>query len=423
LRDFKVFEDQEFHLQPGTTSIVGPNGSGKTTVLEAIEFALFKQVTRKEKTIRQVEDLIRHGRKKAVLKLTFLAPVNRREYRVERIIHPKKTSADLYLVGEKDPIESGPKRVDAEIVSLLGMDRHAFAALTYVRQGEIDLLSRLPPKDRRENLYDMMGLGVYNKKSSQVQAKLREIKKDIKRIEDTRDRLVDVKKILPSQEDIDSSFDALDQAKSQLDDASVLRPLETVLKKIKDSKVAVESELESPDLTSKKEDLQVDTEMATRLRQLLSSIPEVAEEQLRPHVREEARQIFLRIFGDKYSDFVIDDGYSISLYDLQGNRVALTAASGGEDVCVNFALRVAVNTALQKHSIAGPPPGLIILDEPGAGLDTERRRWLPEAVAGLDIVDQVLIITHMEELKEAADRVISLTPQGKGRQPLVEVSE
>ncbi len=423
MRDFKVFEDQEFRFQPGTTSIVGPNGSGKTTILEAIEFALFRQVTRKEKTIKQVEDLIRHGRKKAVLKLTFLAPVNRREYRVERIIHPKQTSADLFVVGEKEPIESGPKRVDAEIVSLLGMDRHAFAALTYVRQGEIDLLSRLSPKDRRESLHEMLGLGIYNKKSSQVHAKLREMKKDINRIEETRNRLEDIKKSLPSQDDIDSSFDALEMAKNQLGDASMLKPLETVLMKVRDSKITVESELESPDLTSYKEDLLTDTEMATRLRQLLNSIPEVAEEQLRPHVREEARQIFLRIFGDRYSDFVIDDGYSISLYDLRGNRVALTGASGGEDVCVNFALRVAVNTALQKHSIAGPPPGLIILDEPGAGLDTERRRWLPEAVSGLDIVDQVIVVTHMQELREAADRVISLTPQGRGRQPLVEVSE
>ncbi|MHA2118701.1 MAG: hypothetical protein ACW98J_07265 [Candidatus Thorarchaeota archaeon] len=29
--------------------------------------------------------------------------------------------------------------------------------------------------------------------------------------------------------------------------------------------------------------------------------------------------------------------------------------------------------------------------------------------------EQVIAVTHMEELKESADRVISLTPQGKGR--------
>ena len=90
---------------------------------------------------------------------------------------------------------------------------------------------------------------------------------------------------------------------------------------------------------------------------------------------------------------------------------------------MNFALRVAVNTALQKHSLAGPPPGLIILDEPGAGLDSQRRRWLPEAIAGLKSVNQVIVVTHMDELRESTDYVINLIPQGKGRQPTVVVDE
>ncbi|NHJ13836.1 MAG: ATP-binding cassette domain-containing protein [Candidatus Thorarchaeota archaeon] len=423
LQDFKLFKDQQFKFATGTTAIVGPNGSGKTTILEAIEFALFKQVTRKEKTIKQVEDLIRHGQKKAKVELTFKAPVNRREYKVERTIHPKKTGADLYLAGERDPFESGPNRVDSEIISLLGMDRNAFAALTYVRQGEIDLLSRLSPKDRRENLYDMMGLGVYGKKNARVQSELRQIKKEIGGISDSKDRLEEVRATLPSEEEIERSLQALELVKVHIEDQSILDPLKLLLEKVKSSRKAVQLRLTSPDFAERKEELESTTEIASRLRSLLASIPEIAEEQLRPHVREEARSIFLRIFGDRYSDFIIDDGYDVSLYDLRGNKVALQAASGGEDVCVNFSLRVAVNAALQKHSISGPPPGLIILDEPGAGLDAERRRWLPDAVAGLDIVDQVIVVTHMEELKEAANTVVSLIPQGKGRQPVVEISE
>jgi DNA repair exonuclease SbcCD ATPase subunit len=60
------------------------------------------------------------------------------------------------------------------------------------------------------------------------------------------------------------------------------------------------------------------------------------------------------------------------------------------------------------------------LDEPGAGLDEQRRRWLPEAISRLDVVKQVIVVTHMDELKGATDHIISLVPQGKGRQPLVE---
>lgn len=423
LKDFKVFHDQTFDLMSGTTSIVGPNGSGKTSILEAIEFALFRQITRKEKTIRGVEELIRHSRKKATIELEFIAPKNRRKYRVVRVINPKRTSADLYLEKQKEPVESGAKRVDAEIGSLLGMDRHAFAALTYVRQGEIDLLSRLSPKDRQENLYDMMGLGVYSKTESKVQTRLREMKKEIKSIDASRIRLNEIQERLPTSSEVDSAFESLNDLRASAGDEERIKPLETLLVKVKESVAKVEEELASPELTDRKDALEEDTGVANRLKQLLSSIPGVAEEQLRPHIRHEARAIFLRIFGDRYSDFVIDDGYEVTLYNLHGNRVSLRAASGGEDVCVNFALRVAVNTALQKHSIAGPPPGVIILDEPGAGLDAQRRRWLPEAVQGLDSVEQVIVVTHMEELKESADRVISLTPQGKGRQPLVEVSE
>ena len=53
IKDFKVFHDQEFEFKSGTTAIIGPNGSGKTTILEAIEFALFRSVTRKEKALKK----------------------------------------------------------------------------------------------------------------------------------------------------------------------------------------------------------------------------------------------------------------------------------------------------------------------------------------------------------------------------------
>ncbi|RLI57365.1 MAG: hypothetical protein DRO87_07070, partial [Candidatus Thorarchaeota archaeon] len=74
-----------------------------------------------------------------------------------------------------------------------------------------------------------------------------------------------------------------------------------------------------------------------------------------------------------------------------------------------------------RRCSSSPAPGLIILDEPGAGLDEQRRRWLPDAIKNLDVVEQVIVVTHMEELRGATDHVITLTPQGKGRQPIVEM--
>ena len=78
---------------------------------------------------------------------------------------------------------------------------------------------------------------------------------------------------------------------------------------------------------------------------------------------------------------------------------------------------------VKKDKALNEANGLIILDEPGAGLDSQRRRWLPEAISGLKSINQVIVVTHMEELKESTERVISLIPQGKGRQPKLEYIE
>lgn len=425
LRNFKVYKDQEFILHPGSTAIVGPNGSGKTSILEAIEFGFFRRVTRKEKKVPSLEDLINHRGKKAIVELDFTAPINRRKYTVIRQIHPGKksaeTTADLFLKGERKPEVSGPSSVDEQIVELLGMDRHAFSALTYVRQGEIDRLSRLSPRERRADLYSVMGLGIYDKHSSKIGKDMKQTKKEIGILTETKERLEAISEHLPSKKEVDKAFTALSKIAEASGESSEIKSIKKLIEKIQASIETIEIQLASSEISEKPEELKRESEIAKHLRTLLETIPDVAENQLRPHIRTEARQLFREIFGDRYSDLVIDDDYEISLYDLQGNKVSLMAASGGEDVCVNFSLRVAVNTALQKHSVSGPPPGLLILDEPGSGLDEQRRRWLPEAIAGLDSINQVIVVTHMQELKGSTEHIISLVPQGKGRQPLVEL--
>jgi DNA repair exonuclease SbcCD ATPase subunit len=423
MRDFKVFHDQEFEFNPGTTAIVGPNGSGKTAILEAIEFALFRSVTRKEKAEKSFKPLIRHNQKNAKIQLDFVAPVNRREYRVVRTIHQKGSDADLFLGKKREPEASEPERVDKEIVKLLGMTKHAFSALTYVRQGEIFKLSRDTPAKRRSGMYSMMGLDIYDKQKKKIHKEVKNLEDEIENIELAKERLENIREYLPGREELDSALAAIEVIERDIGSRDELNQFRAIVDKVSHSLNVVYEELSSHKLSKRPKEIEEETDVAEHLKSLLDTIPQVAENQLRPHIRTEARAIFREIFGDRYDDLVIDDNFEISLYDLQGNRVPLKSASGGEDVCVNFALRVAVNTALQKFSTSTTPPGLIILDEPGSGLDEQRRRWLPEAIAGLEVVDQVIVVTHMEELKGSTNHIISLTPQGKGRQPLVEVDE
>ncbi len=423
LIDFKVFANQEFRFSEGITAIVGPNGSGKTSILEAIEFALFKQVTRKEKTVEHLNDLIRHGVNKATVELEFISPVNGKSYTVVRKINAAggsaTTEAELRLTDQRDPYVTGPERVTKEVIELLGVDRDTFAALTYVRQGEIDELSTKAPRERKKYLYDMMGLGIYQKAVNKVQKVIKDGEREVKNVRDSIKHLRDIREHLPDAAELDLANRTLEEARVVIGTRLDLRPLTTVMAKITELTKGLDKQIASLDDKVSDYALQRRLSVAERLQEVLELIPGVAEEQLHPMVREEARSIFLSIFGDRYSDLTIDDNYNVVLYNIQGHRIPLMEASGGEDVCVNFSLRVAVNATLQRESAKGHAPGLLILDEPGAGLDSARRRWLPEAISGLHNIKQVIVVTHMEELRDAAEHVILLTPQGGSRQPRV----
>ncbi|NBO65150.1 MAG: SMC family ATPase, partial [Acidobacteria bacterium] len=78
LRNIKNHTDSTYTFQPGVVSICGPNGSGKTTILEAIAWALFDHLEYKR------EDFVRRGAKKGQVTVGFVSDVDEREYLVTR---------------------------------------------------------------------------------------------------------------------------------------------------------------------------------------------------------------------------------------------------------------------------------------------------------------------------------------------------
>ena len=56
LNNFKSHEHSVISFDKGISVIVGENGAGKSTILEAISFALFKQHTGKK-----IDDLVRNN--------------------------------------------------------------------------------------------------------------------------------------------------------------------------------------------------------------------------------------------------------------------------------------------------------------------------------------------------------------------------
>lgn len=129
------------------------------------------------------------------------------------------------------------------------------------------------------------------------------------------------------------------------------------------------------------------TELNTRLRPMLASI---------------ATEFLSTLTNGRYTELEIDEEYRFTVID-EGLRK--TVISGGEEDIVNLSLRLALARLITER--AGQPLSLLILDEVFASLDTERRQNVMELLNNLrNWFDQILVISHFEEINEAADRCL-----------------
>ena len=78
LENVKSYARATVEFSPGTNAIVGPNGSGKTTILEAIGFAFFDHLPYSQ------PDFVRAGQRTASVAVDFLSDYDERAYRVIR---------------------------------------------------------------------------------------------------------------------------------------------------------------------------------------------------------------------------------------------------------------------------------------------------------------------------------------------------
>ena len=154
LKNFKSHADTTLDFNPGISLIVGENGAGKSSIFEAISFALFKSYTTKS-----INDLVRSNKNtgdkiQMVVKLSFVS--NGTEYMVERTItltkSGSKPTSNLYKIvdGEEEIYVSGNKEVDKEIEVILSMDSSTFLNAIHIRQGEIaELIDKTPAKRKK----------------------------------------------------------------------------------------------------------------------------------------------------------------------------------------------------------------------------------------------------------------------------------
>ena len=104
----------------------------------------------------------------------------------------------------------------------------------------------------------------------------------------------------------------------------------------------------------------------------------------------------------------------IKISDELGTR-SYALYSGGESFRVNFAIRIALSKLLARR--AGARLQTLVIDEGFGTQDAQGRERLVEAINSIkDDFERILVITHIEELKDAFPVRIDVVKTARGSQ-------
>ena len=145
-----------------------------------------------------------------------------------------------------------------------------------------------------------------------------------------------------------------------------------------------------------------DLALHQELDRALTDLRTDLNQSLRPELSELA-SIFVRdLTNGRYTDLELDESYVATLVDDGDPKQVI---SGGEEDIANLALRLAISQMIADR--AGQPLSLLILDEIFGSLDEERRLSVLDLLRSLaDRFPQVILITHIDAVRDGFDRVI-----------------
>ena len=152
--------------------IAGPTGAGKTTIVDAICYALYGKVPRGTR----VSDLIARDATEMSVQLEFESGARR--YRVHRAYNVSRTTNkkgeekvtpalspkqfERHISGDDwEPLEDRVSEIDQAIEDVVGLDYDSFTKCVLLPQGRFAEFLTGKPDERRKILVELLGIGIY----------------------------------------------------------------------------------------------------------------------------------------------------------------------------------------------------------------------------------------------------------------------
>jgi exonuclease SbcC len=159
IENFLSHKNTRLTFDKGVTVFVGQNGAGKSSIIDAITFALFGEHRRKS-----TKGLLRRGTNQAYAKVEF--SIGNRQFEAVRKIDSKGTVGALLsekINGEAVSLAAGERRQFGEsmtktIEDLIGLDFEKLKVASIVQQGELQAIIDADPKKFKELVNAIIGI-------------------------------------------------------------------------------------------------------------------------------------------------------------------------------------------------------------------------------------------------------------------------
>ncbi len=186
--NWRAFERRKFTFKPGLNFIMGPNGKGKTSILEAIAYGL----TGEPSVVNDRDELLRDLAKPATVRLTF--KVNENVYLIERTQQPGRAGeARIVDVLSKKILAASHKGVTEKVEKLTGVSADFLRRIIYMAEGDVFRFLKDPPgKAMNQQVQQVLGLtqlDQFQEGIKQAQKDLKNDSKDLKTLQQSIESL------------------------------------------------------------------------------------------------------------------------------------------------------------------------------------------------------------------------------------------
>ncbi|MEM2103999.1 MAG: chromosome segregation protein SMC [Candidatus Bathyarchaeia archaeon] len=203
IKGFKSFGPQTVKvlLDKGFTAITGPNGSGKTNIVDAVLFAL-GELSVKRLRAENAAKLIFHGSEKAGLDKANMAKVviqfDNSDGRIPVDTATVTISREVYRNGQSVYRLNGRRISRAHVMEIFSTAGVSSTSQNIILQGTITRIADISPVERRKIIEDLVGIAQYDAEKSEAEEKLRtadlSIRTAMGRIDEVQRRVEDLER-------------------------------------------------------------------------------------------------------------------------------------------------------------------------------------------------------------------------------------